>query len=347
MDKPIAKRVRCKNCGAEYSDYPWTPGTLCPDCNSMYFEPVVVIGTSSDYATADRSQGFAPEDLRFGRLAQWAEFISPKQLQQILFRQGRAALQGSKTQELGRIFLKEKILNRQQVNAILAARCVEPGNTDDLEFGIAARQAGVVTDEQLEECRRLQDEASADGKDVPPLPLLVYEKRYMREAHIIALLRRAEREGKGVLWTIRKPAAASGTIPLDRASGNLRIMLSNPLVRAGLTCVVLLILSAMWYGGIFGAPEDRFIVRCTNCKMETGASVTSKWPVKCGQCEQATVYPLAICMKCGIRFTVKNPAGYGVKCPKCGSIDYKLIIGGKVDADKIEQDIRSRQQEVE
>ncbi len=86
--------ARCEDCGAELRNVPWLPGTACPRCGSGHYAPVPVIRTGSDYETADRSQGFAIEDVRFGRLAQWAEMITAKQLQSILHEQRQLAVSG-------------------------------------------------------------------------------------------------------------------------------------------------------------------------------------------------------------------------------------------------------------
>ena len=81
------KTVRCEDCGAKFDRLAWSPGDLCPKCGSSAFAPVPVRGEASDYSSADRSAAFAIEDIRFGRLAQWAGFVTPKQFQYALFQQ--------------------------------------------------------------------------------------------------------------------------------------------------------------------------------------------------------------------------------------------------------------------
>ena len=36
----VDKTLQCADCGAEYTNYEWTPGTPCPECRSSRFEPV-------------------------------------------------------------------------------------------------------------------------------------------------------------------------------------------------------------------------------------------------------------------------------------------------------------------
>ena len=186
-----AALVKCEDCGATFSDYAWSPDASCPKCHSNRFAPVPVMGGRSDYDTADRSQGFAIEDVRFGRLAQWAGMLSPKQVQRALYRQRDIARGGREPPDLGTLLVKDKVLTKQQRDAVIAGRRSLPGSTGDAEFARAALRNGYVTQEQIDACQKIQKEAATRGRDAPPLPLLLYEKRFTRERHVMALLEAA------------------------------------------------------------------------------------------------------------------------------------------------------------
>jgi len=338
--KPLARTVRCEDCGAERKNIPWAPGTPCPECKSLRFEPVVVIGGASDYDAADRSKGFALEDIRFGRLATWAQLISPKQLQRALFQQSRRAQRTGSAPDLAAILLKEKVLDKRQVNAILAARCVETGNTHDIEFGLMAVRLGLVTEARLSACRKAQREAVQSGCDAPPLPLLMCEKRILKEGQVLALLQKAELHGKGLLRTLKR-AAAKERRSRRSDSGLIGQLAKQPVARAGAVALLILLATLFLYRGVV-APEATYVtVRCANCGAEGGAPLNSEWPIQCPGCEAKTMYPLAICLECEERFIVKNPMGYGVTCPKCGASNYKLLTSN-LDMAAVESKIKNR-----
>ena len=335
-NKPAAVKVRCADCGVEFSNYAWTPGTACPKCHGTRFEPVVMVGTQSDYDDADRSQGFAREDIRFGRLAQWAELVTPKQLQRALFQQSQYAKQGGMIPDLASLMVKEKMLTRRQADAILAARCVEPGNTEDIEFGITAVRMGFTTEERVNRCRGQQREAIESGRDVPPLPILACENRFMREAQVLAILKNTEQRHRGLLHTIKRAAEKPTRRRRGRGgAGSFSDFMAQPIVRFGSIAIGALLLGFVVYS-LFIAPESRYAtVRCDECHAETGMPVTTPWPGKCPACQKNAIYPLAICRQCGKRFIVKDTMGYGLKCPQCGSGEYLMITNDRNVAEEI------------
>lgn len=334
VNKPLTTTVRCGDCGASLRDFAWSPGSRCPRCGSRDLAPAPVIRRGSDYAAADRSQGFALEDVRFGRLAQWAEFITPKQFQHALYLQKEMARAKRSVPDLGSLLVQEKTMNRRQVKAILAVRCATPGSREDDEFARAALHNGLVTEVQLEEGRKLQVDAARDGRDVPPLPLLLYEKRHIQEKLVLTLLKAAERQDKGLLHQIRVAAEGAGTPGL----GRLLSATDSPLRRAPVIGVaaLLAIMVGLWAyrfagGGAYATVE------CAGCHAVGGAPANSKWPVKCPECGQNAMYPLAVCLDCGKRFPVAG-VGYGTGCPECGATRYKMITSN-LDLDRIEAEI--------
>jgi len=291
----------------------------------------VHVRTTSDYAAADRSQGFALQDIRFGRLAQWAELITPRQFQRALFRQSQSARQHVPVPDLASLLVKEKALTRRQADAVLSALTVDPGDADDIEFGLAAARTGLATEADVERCRRIQERVAAEGGDVPPLALLLCEKRILKENQVRLLLKRLEREGKGLLHHIRR--AAGATMALPSREGRWRPLWYNPAVRVGLVAFLILLTALVWYRGAVARGKAYVAVRCEHCGAEGGAPLSSKWPLECPQCKQKALYPLAVCTQCGERFIVKDIMGYGTSCPRCGSTKYKLLTSD-VDASK-------------
>ena len=336
---PGARTVRCRDCGETRADLPWVPGIPCPACGSARFEPVVVVSTGSDYDAADRSGGFALEDIRFGRLAVWANMISSSQLQRALFQQSRRARLGGSADDLAGVFLREKTLGRRQVNAIHAARRVDPGNTDDIEFGLMAVRLGLASEQQVTSCRKAQRQVLAAGGDVPPLPLLMCEKRILKEGQVLALLKKAEMQGKCLLFTLRRNAARPARSRKTHANlfGSL---VANPTARIVAISALVLLGALFIYANVSGSSTYFATVRCEKCGAEGGMPVKSEWPSPCPQCHNKGLYPLGICLRCGERFIVKNPMGYGINCPRCGSSSFKLITN-ELDLAEIEASIKA------
>ena len=317
----IVTTVRCESCGGEFSNVTWLPGVPCPRCGSDQLAPVTVVRSSSDFDAADRSQGFALEDVRFGRLAQWADFITPKQFQHALHIQKETARRGGRVPDIAQTMVKQGWLTRRQRDAVLRARSVEPGNREDQDFAQLALNAGKATAEQLEACRAIQEDAAARGRDVPPLPILLYEKRYLREKHVMALLEAAAQRDAGLLAAIRRDAAGEGRKPGDRLARCREYVRQYPQLAVALLVLILVI--AFWsYRSV--ARTEIAEVQCENCFAIGGAPADSEWPIKCPDCGQKAMYPRAVCLECGKEFIVKG-VGYGTGCPKCGANNYKMI----------------------
>lgn len=336
----IPRRVRCEDCGAEFRNRPWVPGTPCPECHSPRFEPVLESATRSDYETADRSSGFAQEDIRFGRLAKWAELISPKQYQRALFRQSRLLQQPGGGPTLADYLLKEKILNRRQVNAVLKARTVEPGNSDDVEFGLLATRAKLAGEEQVKECRRIQNRTVRSGGDAAPLPLLMLEQRYITEPQVLALVKRQAEHGKGVLAAVRR--GIHGERSRREGARAFSEMVALQPVRYSLIALLLLLAAIVFYRSVISPDPTWATVKCAECGAEGGAPADSDWPIECPACKHKSMYPMALCNKCGATFILRDAMGYGASCPKCGSSDYRMVTN-EFDLEEAQERIKAEQ----
>jgi len=326
IDSP-AIPTACSVCGARFDDKPWSPGDLCPKCGSDRYGPAPKGQNTSDYESADRSGAFALEDIRFGRLAQWAELITPKQFQKLLHDQKRMAAARHSVTDIATLMLKEKLLTRDQVKAIHSARQGVPNGKADREFGEAAQKMGVLTPNRLEECKRIQMDALREGKDPLPLPLLAYEKRYIPENSIIALLKGGELQGWGLLHRISAgPEKEPGRF-------TMRVVLGPPHSHERRVRIVgIAVFSALLAFAVFhvasGSPGIAH-VRCIECKAEGVAPGDSVWPTKCSECGKLACYPLAICADCGARFTITK-FGYGIACPYCRSVRYVRITNDSI-----------------
>lgn len=314
--------VRCGNCGTVFRNVLWMPGHVCKRCGSTEMSPVTARG-QYDYERADRSAGYTLEDIRFGRLAQWAEYATPKQVQRALHMQDQAAKAGQKVPDIGSLLMRDKIITREQCELILRARRIKPRSKEDIDFGESAKRMGYVTGEQLAGLFRQQEATDNAGNDAAPLPLLLAEKRYAQENQILALLKAAERQKTGLLWRLKgapageeekKPSLASkllGSSPSQRRSVIALLILTPVLL------LILLSRTEILSGGYA-------ITRCDKCGGERAEPENSTWPVKCVNCGETAVYPLAMCKQCGTRYIIKE-AGYGAVCPKCRSSDRLML----------------------
>lgn len=337
VEKAVTATVRCEDCGAQSRNVIWRPGDTCPKCRSENYCPLVVKGGKPDYETADRSQAFALEDIRFGRLTQWAELATPNQVQRALHEQKALAGAGQKVPDIAALFLRDKLLTKEQAQALHAARRARPNSKDDQEFAKAVLRLGYVSQEQLDECRRIQKEADSAGHDALPLPMLVLEKRLMQENQVLALLKNAERQGTGLLHRAK-------TIPREERTPPMEVLLGPkgaPLywVRAFIIILLPIVILAMGYRVATGAGV-RCTTQCAKCMAVTGAPDNSKWPIKCPGCGSLTMWPQAICLDCGSRFAVTG-IGYGIDCPRCHSSRFKHVTN-KVDVKKLEAEIKAQ-----
>jgi Zn finger protein HypA/HybF involved in hydrogenase expression len=330
VEQKTPRTVQCGHCGAVHRNLPWAPGDTCPKCDSEDLAPLVAKG-ESDYERADRSSAYSIEDIRFGRLAQWGELASAKQVQFALHQQNQAAKAGQPVPDIGRLLLKEKIIDRRQYDAILAVRRAKPGSKEDTDLGQAAVKLGYVTQDQVNECRRQQVEADEAGRDAVPLALLLVERRLMQENQMLALLKNADRADSGLLHRLRKAQVdETKEQPLERIVGEKGSQLRP--VRIALLAALPVALALVWYF-ILSGPGALATVQCTaknpNCPAIFTAPADAKFPCVCIECKQKTAWPQAMCKECGATFAVTGLAGYGVSCPKCHSTQFLMVTNAK------------------
>ena len=300
---------------------PWAPGTACPKCGSNRYLPIKGSCESLDYETADRSQGYALEDIRLGKLAQWCGLITPKQYTVALKRQEQTASENGACLPLGDILVKDRVLSKKQARALLRLRSRPRPDPSDNEFGQRALAAGQLKPEQFTALTELQNQLSAGGRDVPPLCLLAYEKRLVQENQIVALVKSQERQDSGLMADFQEEETALTAVSsLDRIVGPKGAPYRRLKV-AGLALAPLLLVLLVTRH-IKG--KDYIQVLCESCGLQTTLEYQGDWPQACADCGQKAAYPAAVCRQCGHVFMVKNPRGRGIRCPKCKSDQWDI-----------------------
>ena len=59
----ISRVVRCETCRSIFRNVKWEEGARCPRCRSPKFLPLPIDSDAVEYTLADRSQGYALEDI--------------------------------------------------------------------------------------------------------------------------------------------------------------------------------------------------------------------------------------------------------------------------------------------
>lgn len=342
VQQKTPRTVKCGHCGAVHRNLPWAPGDTCPKCDSEDLSPLVAKG-ESDYERADRSAAYSIEDIRFGRLAQWGELASAKQIQYALHQQSQAAKAGQPVPDIGSLLLKDKVIDRRQYDAILAVRRSKPGTKEDIDLANAAVKLGYITQDKVIECRRQQVETDAAGHDVVPLALLLVERRLIQENQMLALLKNADRSDSGLLHRLRKAQVdETKEDALERVIGEKGSQL-RPYRVAGLIALPFVLL-LVWYF-ILSGPGTYITVQCTGkeplCSAVFSVASGTKFPCACVECKKKTAYPQAMCKDCGATFPVTGMAGYGVACPKCHGTQFVMVTTDK-KSKQARQEILSR-----
>jgi len=335
--KTVVCTARCEDCGNLSANVSWSPGDTCPHCGSHHFTPVPRIRGNSDYESADRSQGFAIEDIRFGRLAVWAGMLAQKRFQMALRQQQRIAHSGRSVPDLGTLLVQQKLLTKRQKAALLRVLVAVPGNSADREFVQTAAKSGYISEDRLAACEALQSKMARDGLDAPPLPLLAYERRLLKENQIVALLKSMEQRGCGLLHNVQEGAYGSATHAIEALLGSGKDKRARV---KQIAAIAIILLAAVFLVYRFAGGAAYAQVKCESCGAEFGAPENSDWPIECLECGEETVYPLVICLDCGERYISKG-VGYGKSCPKCKSSRF-VPITNEMDIGQIEREIEAR-----
>ncbi len=331
----IQKVARCEDCGFILRNIPWREGFRCPRCRSTKFLPVPVSGAAVDYALADRSKGYAIEDIRFAKLALWSGLISSTQYQEAFNEQNEFVAAKASPPPIGQILEKRKALRKIESDAIIQYRILERPSPDDAEFARLALQAKYTTEDRIQECLERMDQDKKLGREPAPLACLLYEKRYLQENQVLALVQKQLAKGGGLAAAIRKQVQKNDVRFLDKTLGPK----GSPrrALRMAMLGVLGVILVAYLSTFLFSSASIRVATRCHNCGVRSAMAYDTPWPAKCPECSATvpSVYPLAVCMRCGELHDVMD-GELPAKCSRCGANTVKWLTAG-IDDEQIRQ----------
>ncbi|NOZ21641.1 MAG: hypothetical protein GXP25_11220 [Planctomycetes bacterium] len=317
--------LKCPSCGAGFKHMAWQSGMVCPQCGSDAIAPAVIIEGAIDYSIADRSKGYAIEDIRFAKLAQWAGFITAYQCNQALAKQKQIADSGAHAPHIAQVLISQKALNELQMKAILEVCEKSRPDADDREFVTVAVQNKFLTKEQGDQIIQAQRDMKKEGKTPPPVSVLLDEKRMMKENQIIAILRAQRNRSVGpihdahvVVERHRPPTV------LEKYIGKKDDPMRKWRAAAYLSFFTILLLTWAWYYGFLKFRAERIAYYCPKCKDVFIAKMHDTVPIKCPFCgEKAALYGY-FCNKCRRAYGVNN-RNKAKKCTHCGSMLYSEL----------------------
>jgi len=310
--------ARCDACGGIFRNVPWIQGMTCPRCSSVDFKPVAIIHGALDYTLADRSGGFTAEDVRVGTLAKWVGLITPAQCNQALAMMRSRASGGQACPPIGNILMEQKWANETEVAALIHGAYHKTATPDDEEFGRLALQNGFLTRDQVADIEKWQQEFERRKRDVPAAALLYYEKRYLKENQIVALLRAQQLRSHGPLHAVwaaseesRRRQSVASTLMGKGQAKNARLRLLG-------VAVLFLVAIFVWYHSYYALPNEQIDYMCKSCGAIYPARVVRKFPTKCRKCGKREAYYCVQCKNCGTIYTRANMFS-SEYCPKCNS----------------------------
>lgn len=314
----VSRVLRCEHCGSTFRNVVWNEGARCPRCRSPKYFPLPVVGRAVDYALADRSQGYAVEDIRFAKIAQWAGFITAAQYQDAFNRQNAAVAAGTPVPPIGEVLAGMKALNKLQEEFVLEYRCRERPNMEEADFARLAVQGKLVAEASVEECEKAQVADKQLGHDPAPLACLLYEKRHMQENQIQAIFQKQFEGEQGLAWEARRFVEENTTKPLERLMGAKGTPQRKQRMAVAGVLAAALLFSAGYLWTSRAVPYAPTL--CTNdaCGHRGAMAYNLNWPARCPQCRQdpPTVYRLAICEHCAHLLPVKD-GRLPDECPEC------------------------------
>lgn len=342
----VSKVLRCEHCSSTFRNVVWSEGARCPRCRSPKYFPLPVVGRAVDYALADRSQGYAVEDIRFAKIAQWAGFITAAQYQDAFNRQNEHVAAGETVPPIGDVLAQMKALNKLQNEFVLEYRCRERPNLEEAGFARLAVQGELLGEAAVEECEKVQIADKKLGHDPAPLLCLLYEKRYLKENQIQALLQKQYEKESGLLWEASRYIEEHTPKPVELLLGAKGTPeRKKRLAVASVLGVALLLVAGHQMTRLGGA---HVATRCTNeaCGVRGAMAYNTAWPARCPTCraDPPTVYPLAICGYCAELHSIRERR-LPEACPKCGVRDRVIFITDEAEERAIRERARARQQE--
>lgn len=323
--------LKCDACGGGFKNMAWTPDMKCPKCGSDRIAPAPIIEGAVDYSIADRSKGYAIEDIRFGKIAQWAGIISPFQYNQALARQKQIADGGRPAPHIAQVLISQKVMNELQMKAVLEVYEKPRPDADDREFVKVAVQNKFLTQEQADELLEFQRAMKKDATP-PPVAVLALEKRLMKENQILAILKAQHKRMVGpvheVLAVIERHRPLTVVEKyLGKKDDPKRKYRAAAYAAAG----VLLLLVWAWYYGIIKFSVERIPYYCQKCHEAYFARAKASVPVKCSYCGEKEAYYGFYCEKCQQPYGLPDREKGERRCPRCKGLLFSELTQDKID----------------
>jgi hypothetical protein len=328
MADAAAKRVveeavaaECEACGARFRARAWREGMQCPKCQSGRVNPLVAPGGAVDYCVADRSDGYAPADVRFAQWAKWTGLITPSQYERAFIHQNRQIQEGASPDPIHEIMVLQDWIAREQAIGLLEFMALPRPNERDGQFVRLLEHNTDVDMDKVRRLQRLQAKAATRRHEVPPLCQLLMEKRIISEAQLLAILKHQAEGDAGDLARARSMAGEARSV---ERTEKLRktLSLKNPRTRQILIVTFLLVMGLVAWRWQVGGGRTMF-VKCRRCDEVAEVKWSRSFPVKCPEGHRDAYYAM-ICQK-GHIFTVENPFKRHVTCPECGTTNVRPL----------------------
>jgi hypothetical protein len=304
----------CRACGHKGLCDSWGPDTPCTACGARAFYPVAVVGGAVAYALASRDRGPSVEDLRLGRMAYFAGWLTPAQAKTCLKRQADAAQQGLPVPKFGEAAIALGFLRPAQVDALLRIQAIHRPAEHDTTFGAVAVRHGFITQAQLDQALAEQARLLEERHEAPLLGMILVEKDLLSEQQVKAILAVQARYGRGPLAELASAAeAGAGAAPALALlrSGEVRMSLGA----LALTGLAVALLATGWFG-LLADRELRGVAGCVKCREVMDLTAL---PPECPRCHKVQgLCPVVRCGRCGVVFLFGS-RGSGPRCPKCGA----------------------------
>lgn len=323
-----AVAAECQSCGHRFRLNQWGENVQCPECRANRVQPLVAPGGAVDYLTADRSEGYAPADVRFAQWAKWTGLITPNQHEIAFVKQNRQIQRGSDPDPIHEIMVNENWIAREQAEGLLEFMAFHRPCEDDEEFAELIKNRTDADEEKVDRTRKLQAGIASSRNEVPPLCQLLMEKRVITEAQMLGALKHLQKQGRGPLEKARRMAGERKSTRRVQAVKK-KISLKNPVIR-NILIVLLLLLLGVGAWQIHASRGPKAAVKCRECDEVSWVSWSQSYPVKCPSCGSKSAYYAMKCKNEHI-FTISNPYQRRKKCPVCDTTRVRPLKEGDLE----------------
>jgi len=288
----------------------------CPKCKSPDFFPVTIIGGAVDYTLADRSHGYALEDIRFAQLAKWSGLITPNQYTQALSRQRQLASQSTSAPHIAQVMVSEGILQSPESASVFQIMCKERPDEGDEVFATIVVQNRLVKPERVEECKAAQQQTAKSKHEVPPLGQIMFEKRLLSENQVQAIYRKMVARRQGLVFEMAQAYEQNRELSTFEKMAGTK---DEPerrkgfYIMSGLFALVLLFWSWQFF---FSGGGEAMWFHCDACAKSYESTFSDTFPMKCKLCKEVEARFARKCGDCGEVFGTNGWWGR-VSCPHC------------------------------